>query len=178
MSKVLVIVYSNTGRSRKVAQLLCSQQNWPMAELTDTVPRSGLIGNLRCLLDSIFRRRPAIRYHGPHPQGFDAVMLVFPIWALRLAAPMRSFVARQGAQLSDAAVLSVMGGEGAPDADAEITQLMGRPPLLSMAVTAREVDSGSCAERLQAFGDAVGRAKEPPASVRPVTRAPQAAQVT
>jgi flavodoxin len=175
MSNILVVVYSHTGTSRRVAELLCSQQGWRMAEIVDDSPRSGVFGNLRCLFDSLFKLRPAIRYDGPPPHGFDAVVLVSPIWALQLAGPMRSFVATRRDHLPDVAVVSVMGGQGAPNAAAEIARLTGRTPLLSTAFTASEVDNGSYASRLEAFGAAVNAAKDSKAVVRPVTLSPQTA---
>jgi hypothetical protein len=174
VSKVLVVVYSYTGTSRRVANLLCSQHDWCMAEITEVHPRSGAFGTLRCLLDSQFRRRPAIRYDGPAPADFDVAVLVSPIWALRLAGPMRTFVAMLRDRLPDIAVVSVMGGEGAPNAAAEIARICGRAPIMSTALTAREVDDGSCAARLQAFGTAVRSAKDSKDVVRPADLSPQA----
>lgn len=173
MNNILVIVYSYTGTSRRVAELLCNQQNWHIATVTDVHPRSGALGSFRCMLDSFFRRQPGIRYDGPPPGDFDAVVLVSPIWMLRLAGPMRSFVTRQRGRLPDVAVLSVMGGQGAPNAAAEIADILGRAPILSSSVTMREVDDGSCAARLQAFGTAVRSAEDSQAVARPVTLSPQ-----
>jgi hypothetical protein len=173
MNNILVIVYSCTGTSRRVADLLCGQQGWPMAEIADAHPRSGAMGNWRCMLDSFFRRQPAISYDGPPPCDFDAVVLVSPIWMLQLAGPMRSFVARQRDRLPDVAVLSVMGGQGAPNAAAEIERLLARAPILSSAVTMREVDDGSCASRLHAFGTAIRIAEDSRNTVRPVVLSPQ-----
>ncbi|MET3494428.1 flavodoxin family protein [Variovorax boronicumulans] len=173
MNNVLVIVYSYTGTSRKVAELLCCQQSWPLAEVTDARPRRGTLGNWRCMLDSLLRRRPAFRYDGPPPSDFDAVVLVSPIWMLQLAGPMRSFVASQRDRLPEVAVLSVMGGQGGPNAAAEIATVLGRAPILSSAVTMREVQDGSCALRLQAFGTAVGIAEGSQVVERPVTLSPQ-----
>jgi hypothetical protein len=154
---VLVIMYSYTGTCRRLAALLCSQQGWPMAEIFDARPRTGMFGIWRCLLDSWLRREPAIRYLGPSPEDFDAVVLVAPIWAHQLAGPMRSFVAARRASLPDVAVAPVMGGRDAPDAIAEVGQLIGRAPILSTAFSAREIHDGSCAARLQAFGDGIRR---------------------
>jgi flavodoxin len=174
MSNILVVVYSYTGTSQRVAELLCSQQGWRMAEIRDARPRRGVLGNLRCLVESLFKLRPAIRYDGPLPRDFDAVVLVSPVWALQLAGPMRSFVATRRDHLPDVAVVSVMGGQGGPNAAAEIAQLVGHAPLLSTAFTLREVEDGSYAARLEAFGTAVKAAKDSQAVVRPVTLSPQA----
>jgi len=174
MNKILVVVYSYTGTSRKVAELLCSQQGWPMAAIVETRPRAGALGSWRCLLDSLFRRHSAIRYDGPPTKNFDAVVLVSPIWGQRLAGPMRSFVGTRRHHLPDVAVISVMGGRGAPNAVAEIRRLIGRAPILDTAFTTREVDSGSYAARLQEFGTAVRSAEDSQRAVRPVTLSPQA----
>ena len=174
MSKVLVVVYSHTGTSLAVARLLCSQQGWRLAEIRDERPRRGTLGHCRCLLDSVLRRHPAIRYDGPPPKEFDAVVLVSPIWVLRMASPMRSFVSQRREDLPDVAVVSVMGGEGAPNASAEVDQIIRRAPILSTAFTQREVDDGSYAARLQAFGIAVRASAESKQIVRPVVLSPQA----
>lgn len=174
MGRVLVVVYSYTGTCRRVAQMLCSQQDWPMSEISEVRARRGLSGTLRCIADSWLRRKPAINYAGPAPMAFDVVVLVAPIWVYRLASPMRSFVASRQGQLPEIAVLSVMGSRGAPNAVAEIGRLAGRSPILSTAFTSREVEDGSCAARLQAFGGAIQAARNAQAADRPATWSPQA----
>lgn len=175
MSKILVVVYSYTGTCRLLAELLCEQQGWPMAEITDAQPRRGASGMWRCLVDSWLRREPPIHYSGLPPEEYDAVVLIAPIWAYRLAGPMRSFVASRRASLPDVAVAPVMGGRGAPNAIAEIGRLIGRAPILATAFTQREVEDGSCAARLRAFGDGVRAAKTADAVTRPAVWSPRAA---
>lgn len=173
MSKVLVVMYSYTGTSRQLAQLLCSQQKWPLGEIQEMTPRGGMRGIWRCLMDSWRRRRPQIRYTGPAPNDFDAVVLVSPIWAYRLASPMRSFVASRLGQFRDVAVISVMGGRGASSAVEEVSRLLGRAPILTTAFTQREVEDGSYAARLQAFGVAVQTSEDRRDIVRPDSLSPQ-----
>jgi hypothetical protein len=155
MSKVLVVSYSYAGTSRKLAQLLCRQQGWPMGEVVEFNPRSGLRGLWECLADSWLRRSPAIRYAGPATADFDVVVLVSPIWVFRLAGPMRSFIAARLGQFQDVAVASVRGSRGGLGSVAEIAKLLGRNPILSAAFNQRDVQDGSCAARLTAFGAAV-----------------------
>lgn len=111
---------------------------------------------------------------GQPPQDFDVVVLVSPIWGLQLAGPMRSFATQMRDHLPDVAVVSVMGGRGGPNAVAEIGRIIGRAPIFSTSFTMREVDDGSFAARLQAFGTAVRGMEDSQATVRPVTLSPQA----
>ena len=167
MSKILIVMYSHTGTCRRLAQILRAQQKWPMTQIRELRPRSGFRGTVRCVLDSVFRRRPRIRLEGAPPTGFDAVVLIAPVWVSRIAGPMRSFVASHGKSLPQVAVVTVMGGRAAPAALAEMTRLLGRSPILDTAFQSREIDDGSCAARLQTFGDALASALAPAAQVRP-----------
>jgi flavodoxin len=156
MRQVLVVVYSYTGTARRVAQRLAVERGWPIGEVIDAKPRSGW---LRCVFDSVFRRRPAIRYAGPDPARFDAVVLVSPIWVGGLAAPMRTFVAGQAPTLREFAIVSVMDSKGAPNAVAEISTLMGRAPMLHAAFKSGELDQASVIARIGVFARAVERAQ-------------------
>lgn len=158
MSRILVVFHSRTGTCRQLAELLCAQQGWPRGEVVGRCARSGAGGSWRCALDTLLRRRPDIVYDGPDPAGYDAVVLVSPVWIYGLAAPMRSFVDQQRDALKRVAVLSVVGSAGASNAVAEVDRLLRRAPLVAAAFTARAVADGSCATRLQAFGKALQQA--------------------
>ena len=151
MDAILVVCYSHTGTSRRAAQLLSSHHGWPLGEITDDAPR----GNLRCVLDSLLRRRPRIRYQGPDPGDYRTVVLVAPIWMYRLAAPMRSFVAQRAADLRRVAVIVTMGGAGGSNAFGEVARLLRHPPIATAAFLQREIEDGSGTARLLAFGDAL-----------------------
>lgn len=175
MDNTLVIFYSYTGTSKRLAQLLSAQLGWQLGEIVDARPRAGATGLLRCTVDSLLRRRPVIRYEGPELKEFGSVVLVSPIWFYRLAGPMRSFVAERARDLRQVAVVSVMGSKGGLNAAAEIAELLGHAPLLATAFTASEVEDGSCAARLQAFGRSLEAAGKEAAAVRPATWSPRAA---
>ena len=167
MNRVLVVCYSYTGTARRAAQLLCSHYGWPLGEVRDAAPR----GTLRCVLDSLLRRRPAIRYEGPDPRDFDTVVLVAPIWMYRLAAPMRTFVAHRRNQLPRVAVIATMNAGGAINAYAEVAHLLGHAPVASAAFLQREIEDGSATTRLLGFGDALDAG----AAAEPVVQSAQAA---
>jgi hypothetical protein len=176
MPKTLVVVYSYTGTAARLAQTLCAEMGWPLATISDASPRAGRApGSLRCLLDSLLRRRPAIRYDGPDPADFDNVVLIAPIWFLRLAGPMRTFVAEHRHALKQVAVVSVMGAEGAPESVAEIGRLLRWAPMLATSFTTREVEEGSALRRLNGFARAVQASGRSETAMRPALWSPSSA---
>lgn len=152
MDNVLVVVYSWTGTSHRLAEAMAASRQWTLAEIREARPGRT---PLRCILDSLLRRRPAILYDGPDPSRFDAVVLVSPVWAGRLAGPMRSFVAERARSLPPAAVVTVMGSSGAPAALVEVSGLLQRAPIVDAAFKQREIEDGACAAQLEALGQAV-----------------------
>lgn len=153
MDSILVVCYSYSGTTRRLAQLLCSHHGWPLGEILDERPRAGAAGTWRCVLDSLLKRHPLVRYQGPDPEDFHTVVLMSPIWVYRLAGPMRSFIATHRDVLRRVAVISTMGSAGASNAVQEISHVLGRPPILADAYTTRETEDGSGIARLDAFGD-------------------------
>jgi hypothetical protein len=151
MDSILVVCYSYTGISRRAAQLLCSHHGWPLGEIEDARSR----GTLRCVLDSLLRRRPEIRYNGPDPGDFRTVVLVAPIWMYQLAGPMRTFVARERSRLQRVAVIATLNSAGASNAFAEIAALLGHGLVQTAAVKARAIEDGSGTGELIDFGTAL-----------------------
>jgi flavodoxin len=173
MSSTLVVVYSYTGNSRRLAQLLAAQRGWPMGEITEVKPRSGVLGFFECVRDSLFHWRPAVKYKGPDPAGFTTVVLVAPIWLQQLAGPMRSFVAQERRSIKRVGVLTTMGARGSSNAAAEVAQILGKDPVLAEAVTAREVEDGGWAAAVEGFGKMLQLPGDT-APVRPAVWSPEA----
>ena len=82
-----------------------------------------------------------------------------------------------GASLRDFGVIAVMGKSEASNAVAEVTRLIGHPPLMNAAFKSRKVADGGCAGRLQAFDKAVQQARDSSLVVRPLTCSPQVTRV-
>ena len=153
MDDTLIVFYSYTGNSRRLAQMLSAQQGWPMGEVVELHPRSGgFTGFVRCIADSLLHLRPCVLYRGPQPSSFKTVVLVAPIWLQQLAGPMRSFLADKRSSIRQSAVFTTMGGRGASNGVAEIAHIPGKDPVLAEVATARDVEDGSCAAMVEAFG--------------------------
>ena len=56
MEKNLIVYYSRTGTARQVAELMAAQSGWQLAEVSDAYPRAGFLGDLRCVIETLFHK--------------------------------------------------------------------------------------------------------------------------
>ena len=157
MHHVLVVYYTCTGTARRAAQTLAEPHGWQLGEVSDIQPRS----QRRCVIDALLRRRPSFRYSGPSLRDFSTVVIVGPIWAGRLAGPLRSFLAEHAAELENVGLITIMRSGGATKAFREAAELLGHAPIACAGFLPQQVDDGSATGRLRALADAL----EPPAFV-------------
>ncbi|HEU4579480.1 MAG TPA: hypothetical protein VFS67_14565 [Polyangiaceae bacterium] len=119
--------YSHHGNNATLARYLAARLGCGLVPIVELRPRT----NLTILWDVLVRRLPRIR---PIEQPFfdcDRVILVGPVWAGKLAAPLRTFLQLYREQLHNYSFITLCGYERAQQKDwltAELTNRVGRPP--------------------------------------------------
>jgi flavodoxin len=158
MSRTAIIFYSRSGTGRAVAERLATASGWPAWEIRDAKPRAGLSGDLRCVVDSLFKRSPAYRYDGPELDVLDHVVLVAPVWLRSLAAPMRAFLKTEASFLPAYSVICVMSGVGGFRAVDDIATLAGKKPRSILLLKQADVLAEECDASLFRFKEQVAAA--------------------
>lgn len=151
MGKTLLVSYSRSGYTASLAGEMAAMAGWDTDEIKDVHPRGGTWGALRCVFDSLLRRRPAIRIGGKDPSAYDMVVLAAPVWLERLAGPMRSYILDHQGKFRAVAYACTYGGRGAEKAAAEVGRLTGRQPVATFAVTSFEFEQADYRARLDGF---------------------------
>lgn len=155
MEAVLIVYYSRTGTACQVAQRLAAQSGWALAEVGDRRPRAGFSGDARCVLENVLRMRASYRYEGPALDGFEQVIVIAPVWAGRLASPMRTFLADRLPFPARLSAVCVMAARGAFNAIEEIARLTSTLPAPVLALLQRDVASGLSQDAISGFIDQV-----------------------
>jgi flavodoxin len=146
--KTLVVYYSRTGHTQQVAEQLAAALGATLCPITEPGSRLGPLGYARSLIEGAFGRDAPIRAAQHDPAGYDLVLLGTPIWGWHLSSPVRAFARRHAKQIRRAAFFCTMGGSGAEQAFAELEQLIGHPPVATLAIT--EAELGTAAARATA----------------------------
>lgn len=151
MGKSLVVYYSRTGTAETVAKRLADRL---AADLDAVRPSHGYAGRggfLRGVLESITGQTPSVG-SSRHIGDYALVILVAPVWAGRLAAPMRRYLRQHGADLGAVGAVWVSGSGGAyPAVGREIEAALGHRPITTLALGQSAVETDKIDLDLAAF---------------------------
>jgi flavodoxin len=150
-SKVLVVYYSRTGATRRLAEALANALQADIEPITDRENRSGIFGYLRSVAESLQKRGASITPMNTDPASYDLVVVGTPVWAWSVSSPVRSYLAAYRGHLPDIAFFCTMGGRGSERAFEEMQAIAGKASRANYALTAREVASETYGAHLAQF---------------------------
>ncbi len=157
--KILVVYYSRSGTTRKVAKSLSVSLGCEIEEIVDVDSRSGARSYLRSLMEGMRRRASRILPPNKDPASYDVVVIGTPVWAWSVSSPVRAYLAANRTRLPAVAFFCTLGGGGNDRAFAQMQRLVGKPPLDCCAIFARDVTSNKFGPRVAEFAQSLGRSR-------------------
>jgi menaquinone-dependent protoporphyrinogen IX oxidase len=154
-SKTLVVFYSRSGTTRRIAQALSEALKCGLEEITEPRPRTGFLGYIRSLLEARRKLSSIISPRKHDVSSYDLVVIGTPVWAWSLSSPVRAYLTATAGQLPEVAFFCTLGARGSESAFAQMAAIVGKKPRAVCAITQREALSASHAERLIAFEKAL-----------------------
>jgi flavodoxin len=155
MAKILVVYYSRTGHTRKIAQEIARRCGADTEEIRDTKSRAGLWGYLRSAREAMRKRLAPIEPTTAEPSRYDLVVLGSPNWASHMAAPVRSYLDAHARTLGRVAFFCTQGGSGAPKVLGELGALCHRDPIATLVLNEADIAKARYAPRLEEFVAAI-----------------------
>lgn len=153
MSEILIVCYSLTGNTRRVATALRDQLHADLLEIEDAEPRKGIVGVLRSVWETLAGRTPEIRVDPCDLAAYRLVVLSTPVWAFRPAPPLVSFLDRHEGDLPEVAFLCTLGGSGAISTFDRLAKITGKPPAATLAITDAHRKAREDTALVRGFGD-------------------------
>lgn len=158
-NRILLVYFSRTGHTRKVAMEIASALGCDVEELRDRVGRGGPLGYARSSLEAIARFDTLLAPTQHDPADYDLVVVGTPIWFWNLSSPVRTWARRHRESLRKLAFFCTCGSSGGQRALAELEAICGET-VASLVLTDREIDSGAHAASVAAFvGQVAPRAR-------------------
>ena len=76
----LVVYYSRTNNTKKVAQIISENKNADIVEVKDNKERSGKLNFLTSAVSMMFNRNTNISYEHVNLNGYDTIYIGSPVW--------------------------------------------------------------------------------------------------
>ncbi len=156
--RVLVVYYSRSGTTRKLAERIARSLGADLEELADRTDRHGILGYLRSGRDAWKQRLTQLAPLAVDPTAYDLVIVGSPVWNMSLSVPVRTFLADHGKQLRSVAFFCTMGDRGSTRVFRQMTELCRQAPVATFARTEHELASP---EQQTAIASFVSRLRPP-----------------
>jgi flavodoxin len=149
--RTLVVHYSRTGRTRRVAELLAGDLGADLEEIADRGDRLGTVGYLRCALEGILGASTPIEPSRRLPADYDLVVVGTPVWYASVSSPVRTYLGLNRHRLPRIAFFLTHGGFGGQRVLGQMRALAGREPIGELVLREREIESGAYRKKIADF---------------------------
>lgn len=149
--KTLIIFYSLSGNTQKVAESVASACGADIEQLRDVKNRKHLFGYMRSCYEVLFSRHAQIQPVRSDAALYDLVILGAPVWIMRLASPMRAYIAKHKPKFNKVAFFCTEGSSGAKTVFKTMATLCDQQPVATLEVTETDLNSGGDAEKIENF---------------------------
>jgi flavodoxin len=149
--KILIVFYSRTGCTRKVAGELAAKLGADMEELKETADRSGARGYMLAGRDAMLKRPADLLPTTRHPADYELVIVATPVWAFTMCPAMRTWLMREAEHVRAVAFVCTQGGSGAESAMKHMAEISKREPVATLTLRDRDIKAGDFSDALAVF---------------------------
>ncbi len=155
--KTLVVYYSKTGTTKKLAEKLAKEFNADIEELIDKTKRSGIIGWILAGRDGMQRRATNIVDTKKNAADYDMVLVGGPLWGFKGVAPAsRTYLIKNKDKIKKAAFFMTRAGN--PSSDPALNDLIsvyGKPVAGTLDIKESEINSSETAMQIIDFANKI-----------------------
>lgn len=136
--KSLVVYYSRTNITKKLAEDIAGKINADIEEIIPKVNYQGKIGYARGGKDAITEKIIDLEPLKFNPEDYDVIYLGAPVWAGKTANPLISYIKQNEGKFTNVKFFLTAGGNGFEGAFGQMEDY-SKKPLKTLGLTTKEV---------------------------------------
>jgi flavodoxin len=147
--KTLIIYYTRTGTTRRVAEELKTKLNADLEEIIDQKDRQGVVGYIKGGKDAYQKNLTLIAEPKSDPSAYDLVVVGTPVWAGLMTPAVRTWLDRYKGRIKSLACFTTQGGAARQKVFDDLSAFTGLPLKAECFFRTREVVKGEHGARLE-----------------------------
>jgi flavodoxin len=156
--KTLIVYYSRTGTTEKVAQQLAERLGADIEPLIDPTPRAGIKGFWSGATDARKKASADIPELHHNPAYYDLVLVGTPVWGGAMTPATRTFLMRFGGDMSKVGLFATTSMSDLDKTLESMAELLPAPPVGTLGLKRKLVTKDKCADQLDAFATSLNAA--------------------
>lgn len=157
MARILVVYYSRTGTTKRVATEVARALGADLEEIHDRRDRSGIVGYVRSSLEAVLETGSDIERATRDPSDYDLVVLGSPTWFASLSSPTRTFIWKYRDVLKGVAFFCTCGGRGGDRVISQMAVASGSDPKATLVLREGDVSRETATGEIRGFVDRIRR---------------------
>lgn len=149
--KTLLIYYSRTGITRKVAEFIQSQSNCDSEEIISIKKRAGVIGFMLSGREGLKKELAEIENTKSNVTEYDLVIIGTPIWAGNISSPVRTYLTQNAGKFKKLAAFCTMGGDDPEKSFSEIEKVSNAKLFSKASFSTKDVKADDFKEKAKKF---------------------------
>ena len=147
----LIIYFSRTGRTRKVAKAIQEATGFDLEEIKEKTGRDGTLGWLKSGMESTRRMLPQIKPLTHDPSQYDIVIIGTPIWASNMSSPIRAFITEYKNKINKIALFCTGDGVDPKKVFIPISELLGKERMATFGLIGPDREEEVAFLKIQEF---------------------------
>jgi flavodoxin len=149
--KALVVYYSRTGTTKKVAEIIKGKLKCDIEEIITEANLSGLFGYIKCGYQAFAKKTPRIRKMAINLNDYDTIIIGTPVWAGNMSSPIRTFLIQEKDHCNKVAFFCTHSSPGCSNAFDDMSKLCGQEPLAILDLQTTAVVKDDYAGAIEEF---------------------------
>jgi flavodoxin len=158
--KILVVYYSRTGTTARVADMLGAELGADVERIREPgkhASRLGARGYVRSLLDVMRHHRVEVMPPTHTLHDYDIVVIGTPVWAGSPCAPVQAWLQENSRHLRHVAFFCSFGKRGSESAFVRMSEISHKLPVATCAISAFDMRRGADGTLRERFAASIRR---------------------
>ncbi|MCP4049131.1 MAG: hypothetical protein GY730_00260 [bacterium] len=137
--KILIVYYSLTGNTERVAGSLANELNADIEKIIDKKKRKGLWRYILAGRDGMLKKETVIEKNKKNPADYDIVVIGTPVWSWKMTPAVRTYINKFKNSFQETAFFITSGNTDAEKISREMEELCNKKAIASCGIIEKDL---------------------------------------